>query len=107
MLLLAIALLTAPAAGATGPQCRTMDQMLSEAHGYLARVQPMMDSRRQLSERLVRLRMANPLGTGLGALFDARKDPARLREAIGALGERIEAERQASAARIAALQSAC
>ena len=41
MILMSMALLMTPVA-TVNSQCRTSEQMLTEAHGYLARVQPMM-----------------------------------------------------------------
>ena len=99
MILLSLALLAAPAA-ATAGQCRTTEAVLTEAHGYFARVQPMMDNRRRLAEQLDQLR-------GGEARSDAAKNPAVLRKTLSLLGPRIERERQSSAAKIAALQLAC
>ena len=104
MILISMALLAAPTA-VTNAQCRTSEQMLTEAHGYLARVQPMMQNRQRLSDQLARMRAggsAKPV-----SLFSSDKSPARLRDTIISLGQQIEFERQTSAARIAALRLAC
>lgn len=106
MMLMAMVLLAVPTA-ATSTQCRTTEQMLSEAHGYIARVQPMMESRRRLSDELARMRTGEGAKTGFASLFSTGKNPARMRETVISLGQQIERERQSSAARIAALRLAC
>lgn len=106
MILMSMALLMAPVATANS-QCRTSEQMLTEAHGYLARVQPMMANRQRLADQLARMPAGEGEKTGFVSLFSTGKNPARLRETIILLGQQIEYERQSSAARIAALRLAC
>lgn len=107
MILISMALLAAAPVAAANSQCRTSEQMLTEAHGYLARVQPMMANRQRLADQLARMPAGEGEKTGFVSLFSTGKSPARLRETIISLGQQIEFERQSSAARIAALRLAC
>lgn len=113
MILMSMALLVSAAAAASSPattaapQCRTSEQMLTEAYDYLTRVQPMMANRQRLADRLARMPAGEGEKTGFVSLFSAGKGPTRLRETLISLGQQIEFERQSSAARIAALRLAC